>query len=82
MAKVITDFGSFTAVFVLVLVTSVVLASRRHFIEVLTLVTAAILLYISVHLAKNGIDRPRPDGGLAEVEGSSYPSGHAAYSTL
>jgi undecaprenyl-diphosphatase len=82
IAKVITDFGSFTAVFLLVIVTAAVLAARRYFTEALTLVVAAVLLYIAVQLAKNGIDRPRPADGLVDADGSSYPSGHAAYSTL
>jgi len=37
---------------------------------------------LGVHLAKAGIDRPRPDNPLlSRTFGSSYPSGHAAYST-
>jgi membrane-associated phospholipid phosphatase len=37
---------------------------------------------VAVQLAKAGIDRPRPDTPLVEAEGESYPSGHAAYSTI
>src|SRR6202008_1298204 len=82
IAKVISDLGTFAAVGSLVAVTATVLAIKRHYTEVVTLVTAAALLYGAFHLAKNGIDRPRQDGGLVGVEGSSYPSGHAAYSTI
>jgi membrane protein DedA with SNARE-associated domain/membrane-associated phospholipid phosphatase len=82
IAKAITALGSFTAVFFLVLVASVVLASRRYFTELVTLLTGVVLLYIGVHLAKNGIDRTRPPDGVIAVSGSSYPSGHAAYSML
>jgi membrane-associated phospholipid phosphatase len=28
------------------------------------------------------VDRPRPTGGLVDTSGSSFPSGHAAYSML
>ena len=35
---------------------------------------------VGVHVAKGAIDRPRPDGVLVQFTGSSYPSGHAAYS--
>jgi len=81
IAKVVTDFGSFPTVFTLVLVTSILLAARRHWYELAALAIGFVLLYVSLHLAKNGIDRPRPSGGLVDASGSSYPSGHAAYST-
>ena len=60
----------------------VVLASRRHFAELISLVVGVAALYVAVNLAKAGIDRPRPAGGLTDTEGSSFPSGHAAYSTV
>jgi undecaprenyl-diphosphatase len=82
IAKAVTSLGSFTAIFILVLITSVFLASRRYFTELRTLVVAVVLLYVGVHLSKNGIDRPRPTGGLVTASGWSYPSGHAAYSTV
>ena len=41
-----------------------------------------VLLYIAVNAAKAGVDRPRPAGPLVETSGSSFPSGHAAYSTI
>jgi membrane-associated phospholipid phosphatase len=33
-------------------------------------------------LLKEAIDRPRPGGALIDAEGSSFPSGHAAYSVI
>jgi membrane protein DedA with SNARE-associated domain/membrane-associated phospholipid phosphatase len=81
VAKVVTDLGAFPTVFTLVLVTCVLLAARRHWYEVGALAVGFVLLYVSVHLAKNGIDRPRPSGQLTDVSGSGFPSGHAAYST-
>jgi membrane protein DedA with SNARE-associated domain/membrane-associated phospholipid phosphatase len=81
VAKIVTDFGSFPTVFTLIVVTCILLAARRHWYEVAALAIGFVLLYISLHLAKNGIDRPRPSGGLVDADGSSYPSGHAAYST-
>ena len=82
VAKVITDLGALATVAGLVLAVSILLASRRSWIELVTLVTGFLLLYASIHLAKNGIDRPRPSDPLADAAGSSYPSGHAAYSTV
>jgi membrane protein DedA with SNARE-associated domain/membrane-associated phospholipid phosphatase len=81
VAKIVTDFGAFPTVATLIVVTSILLAARRHWYEVAALATGFILLYVSVHLAKSGIDRPRPSGGLVDASGFSYPSGHAAYAT-
>lgn len=81
VAKIVTDFGAFPTVATLIVVTSILLAARRHWYEAAALATGFILLYVSVHLAKSGIDRPRPSGGLVDASGFSYPSGHAAYAT-
>jgi membrane protein DedA with SNARE-associated domain len=82
VAKVVTDFGAFSTVAALVLAVSILLASRRNWIELVTLVVGSILVYVSVQLAKNGIERPRPPQPLTGADGWSYPSGHAAYSTV
>ncbi|HYI80299.1 MAG TPA: bifunctional DedA family/phosphatase PAP2 family protein [Thermoleophilaceae bacterium] len=81
VAKIVTDLGSFLTILTLIVVTSILLAARRHWYELAALASGAILLFVSLQLAKNGIDRPRPSAGLLRVDGSSYPSGHAAYST-
>jgi undecaprenyl-diphosphatase len=81
IAKIVTDFGAFPTVATLIVVTSILLAARRHWYEAGALAIGFILLYVSVHLAKSGIDRPRPSGGLVDASGFSYPSGHAAYAT-
>ncbi|HEX2070231.1 MAG TPA: VTT domain-containing protein [Thermoleophilaceae bacterium] len=81
VAKVVTDLGAFPTVAALVLATSILLLVRRHWYEAAALALGFALLYVSVHLAKNGIDRPRPSGPLTDADGASFPSGHAAYST-
>ena len=81
VVKVVTDLGAFPTVATLVFAVSVLLAARRNWLELGSLVIGSVLVYLSVQLAKNGIDRPRPDNPLTETEGSGYPSGHAAYST-
>ena len=80
--KVVTDLGALPVVIALSLPVLVVLASRRHFAELISLVVGVVALYVAVNLAKAGIDRPRPAGGLTDTEGASFPSGHAAYSTI
>ena len=80
--KVVTDLGALPVVIALSLPLLVVLAGKRHFAELGSLVAGVVLLYVAVNLAKAGIDRPRPMGGLTDTQGSSFPSGHAAYSTI
>jgi undecaprenyl-diphosphatase len=82
LVKVVTDLGAFPAVAALVVAVAVLLAARRRWIELGSLMAGFALVYVAVQLAKSGIDRPRPDGPLADSEGGSYPSGHAAYATV
>ena len=80
-AKIVSGFGSFPACAALVLVTAGVLAVRRRPVETVGLLVGFALIYLAVHVTKAGIDRPRPDGPLIATQGSSFPSGHAAYAT-
>ena len=80
--KVVTGLGSFATVATLVLGVAVLLIVRRRFAELTALLAGSVGIYIGVQLAKNGVDRPRPAAPLAEATKSSFPSGHAAYSTL
>ena len=82
VAKALTDLGSLTIVAALVFSVGLWLIVRRHATEVVALVVGTAILYAAVHLAKNGIDRPRPPRPVVPAEGSSFPSGHAAYSTV
>jgi undecaprenyl-diphosphatase len=81
VAKVATELGALYTVLPLVVLTALLLLWRRRPYELGTLVVGFGLVYLGVHLAKAGIDRPRPTGSLVEWRGSSFPSGHAAYAT-
>ena len=81
VAKVVTDLGATPVVAGLLAVALVLLAVRRHPIELTALLVGALGVYAGVQLAKAGVDRPRPGGALVETTNASYPSGHAAYST-
>lgn len=81
VAKLITALGAFPATATLVIATAVLLASRRQPAELVTIVAGFVLVIVSVHLAKVGIDRPRPADPLVHTSNASYPSAHAAYST-
>ena len=53
------------------------------FAELVALVAGVLVLYVAVNLAKAGIDRPAARRGPDRAHrGSSFPSGHAAYSTI
>lgn len=82
IARFVTDLGSFPTVLTVIVVISIVLAARRNWIELAALVIGAIVLYVAVHVTKVEVDRPRPGSALFDVDGRSYPSGHAAYSTV
>ncbi len=82
IAKVFTDLGSLAVVGSLAFVCAVLLAARRRWAELGVLVVGMTLIVIGVHQLKDLVDRPRPEGGLLGVSGSSFPSAHAAYSTF
>jgi membrane protein DedA with SNARE-associated domain/membrane-associated phospholipid phosphatase len=81
IAEVVTGFGSFSACAAVIGVTVVLLAVRRRPAEAFVLLLGFALIYAGVHLAKAGVDRPRPAAPLTEASKSAYPSGHAAYAT-
>jgi membrane-associated phospholipid phosphatase len=80
--KVVTNLGSLPTAATLLVVTCVVLATHGHRLEMVSVLSGAVVLYVGLHLAKAGIDRPRPPMPLISAQGSSFPSGHAAYSTI
>jgi undecaprenyl-diphosphatase len=82
VAKVVTVLGSSAVVYPLVAISAAVLAMRRHRAEVAVLLVGMALIYVGVHEIKALVDRPRPEGSLVGTEGSSFPSGHAAYATF
>jgi undecaprenyl-diphosphatase len=82
VAKVFTNLGSFVVVGSLALVCAALLAARRRWAELGVLVVGMAMIYVGVHELKSLVDRPRPEGGLVDTSGSSFPSAHAAYSTF
>jgi len=68
---------------VLVLAVLIFLALRRFWADLICVMvgTGGILLIVD-RLLKPLFDRARPDGGLVELAGRSFPSGHAAGAVL
>lgn len=81
-AKAFTRLGSFAVVGSLAFVCAALLVARRRWAEFAVLVAGMTLTFLGVHELKDLVDRPRPEGGLVGVAGSSFPSAHAAYSTF
>jgi membrane protein DedA with SNARE-associated domain/membrane-associated phospholipid phosphatase len=82
VAKVLTAFGSGYVVFPIVAASAITLAIYRRTPEVLVLLIGFGLIVIFADAIKVWTDRPRPPDGLVEVDGSSFPSTHAAYSVI
>lgn len=79
VVRAVTHLGALPTTAAAVLVAVVVLVARRRLIESAALASGYVYTVAAVHLAKVVVERPRPAGGLVETEGSSFPSGHAAY---
>lgn len=82
IAKVITFLGSSYILLPAVAVTATVLAVRKRWAEAVVLVLSWIAIGFGIDLMKDWVARPRPPGGMVEVAGFAYPSGHAAHSVF
>jgi undecaprenyl-diphosphatase len=81
-SKAFTYLGSFAFTWGLALVGAVLLAVRRRWVELGVLLAGMALTTAGFHEIKAEVDRPRPEGPLADASGSSFPSSHAALSVL
>jgi membrane protein DedA with SNARE-associated domain/membrane-associated phospholipid phosphatase len=79
IARAMSVLGSLPVAIALVVITAGVLAWRHHPRDGILLVIGLAVIYGAVHITENAVERPRPSGGLIDVEGWSYPSAHAAY---
>jgi membrane protein DedA with SNARE-associated domain/membrane-associated phospholipid phosphatase len=82
VAKVVTHLGDPPVAFALVAVGIALLIWRRRPYELSVLLIGTLVMHVGVHVTKAAVDRPRPAGALVDAAGSSFPSGHAAYSTI
>jgi undecaprenyl-diphosphatase len=82
VARAFSDLGSGAVVGFLAFASAALLVARRRWAEFGVLVAGMAMLVVGVHELKDAVDRPRPAGSLVGYAGSSFPSGHAAYSTF
>ncbi len=82
VARAVTALGSAAVVLPLALLGAVLLGAGRRWAEVGVLLAGLAIVVVGVHELKALVDRPRPTGALVDAAGSSFPSGHAAYSTF
>jgi membrane protein DedA with SNARE-associated domain/membrane-associated phospholipid phosphatase len=82
LSKAFTHFGSAAFIGLSAFVAAVLLTARRRWAELGVLLAGMALIFAGVHELKDTVGRPRPDGALIDVSGSSFPSAHAAYSTF
>ncbi|MGH2982565.1 MAG: bifunctional DedA family/phosphatase PAP2 family protein [Solirubrobacterales bacterium] len=82
VAKVVTGFGAAGVVLPLAVLAAGALITARRWPEFWVLAVGTAIIVLSVAELKDAVDRPRPAGGLVDVSGPSFPSGHAAYSVF
>lgn len=82
VAKAVTDLGSAAVTWSLAFFCAAFLIARRRWAEFGVLAAGMAIVIVGVHELKAEVDRPRPSGSLVGYRGSSFPSGHAAYSTF
>ena len=80
--KAVTVLGSTPVTLLVALITAAALGVRRHWPELCVLLVAVALTHLAVPVLKEVVDRPRPADPLTGANGSSWPSGHAAYAVV
>ena len=80
--EAVTTLGSAPVTLAVALVAAVWLGLGRRWPELAVLAAAVALMHLAVPILKEALERPRPAGALVEVQGYSWPSGHAAYAII
>jgi undecaprenyl-diphosphatase len=82
IAKVVSWFGSATAVGLAAAICAALLAWRRRWVEFWVLVGGMAITQTGIDVLEGVVDRPRPPDPLTSSAGSSFPSSHAAHSVF
>jgi undecaprenyl-diphosphatase len=81
-AKAVTALGSAAVIVPVAVLAAGWLALKRRWLELGILVAGLVVTFAGSSAMKAAVDRPRPTGALIDIQGSSYPSGHAAHAVL
>lgn len=83
-AREITVLGSYSALILMVSISTLFLSAANQKIALRTLLGATLSGYAAMLLLKHNFQRPRPEivPHLAESHSSSFPSGHALMSAI
>jgi membrane protein DedA with SNARE-associated domain/membrane-associated phospholipid phosphatase len=82
LAEAVTHLGDAWVAFTVAGLAAVALAVSRRRMEAAALIVGMGLMFLLVHEIKGWTDRLRPPDPLVDATGSSFPSGHATYSTV
>jgi membrane protein DedA with SNARE-associated domain/membrane-associated phospholipid phosphatase len=82
VGKVTTVLGSSAVILPTAGIATGLLLLNRRWMEAAVLVVAVAIIFVGVAELKGLTSRPRPPEPLTSVEGSGFPSGHAAHSML
>lgn len=81
-AEIVTVFGTFAVVAVATLAAAGFLLVRRRTADALVLIAGLAISQAAVHLTKELVQRPRPEGALVDAAGWAFPSAHAAHAIV
>ncbi len=79
VAKVVTVLGSYAVVAPLCAAAGAILAIWRRWGAIAVLWVGTAIAGLLSTIAKDVVDRPRPDDSLVATAGNAYPSGHAVH---
>jgi membrane-associated phospholipid phosphatase len=80
IAKVLRVIGQLWFVVLVTAAACAYLLKHRRAPEAIALSAGLAITQITTQIIKGAVDRPRPDDGVVDVSGFSYPSGHASIS--
>lgn len=82
VAEVVTGLGNSYFTLAVALLVAFVLGAKRMWPELIVTVVAVALTHLAVPVLKEIVERPRPVDPIGDADGSSWPSGHAAYGMI